>query len=113
MEPGVVAFIAIPSALAVVGFFAGLMSPRHPKAPWILTGVVLIGYVVLIAISYGWYLDCRNCESRFSYDSTRGLEVILAAGWGFFIGGSVIAITWLGAFVPVLVRGFLYWVRRA
>ena len=97
MDAGEVAFITVTSTLAALGFSAGAIGARYPKAPWIATAVVLAGYVVLVAISIGWYENCRNCESWRSYDSTRGLEVLLAVFYTPFVAAPIIAIIWLGA----------------
>jgi hypothetical protein len=102
--------IAIVAAVAALGFIAGLMGIRYAKAPWIATGLILLGYGVLVAVSIGWYESCRNCESAFSYDSTRGLEVLLALVWGFFVAAPIIAIIWLGA---LLSRVFVHLRRGA
>ena len=107
MDPGAVAFIGIPAALAVVGFVAGVIGERYPRVPWIATGAILLGYGVLVTIGLAWYKNCPDCESWRSYDSTRDLDAAAAGIGGFVIAALIIWCIWLGAFLSSLGRDFL------
>lgn len=90
-------------AAAAVALASGL---ARPWAPWAATAVrwaAPLGFVALLAVSGAWVASCPGCDSAYSYDSPRGLDLALAFVWGGAFTVTLLTLTWLGAAVSALI----------
>jgi len=83
--------------LSVLGFFSGLVWRRYRLAPAVATGLIVLGYLTLLAVTGLWVLDCRDCTAWISDDSSRVADLYVALVLGGFVTAGIIAVTWLGA----------------
>jgi hypothetical protein len=91
------------STAAVLGLLVGLSAAKFRSAPTIYSWAVVAAWLLLVAASIGWTVNCPRCESLQSYDSARALDIYMAVFWGLLVGAPVIAITWLGVLVSLVI----------
>jgi hypothetical protein len=86
----------------VVGFVAGLAYPWYPVARTITVTGTLVGYVVLLLVVGMWVAACPGCDSFNSYDSLRGIDLMMAFFWGGLMSAVIIGFTYLGSAITLL-----------
>ncbi len=95
---------SLVSALAALGFGAGLARAWLPRAAGLAVAAIVIGYLALLAVTAGWVAACSGCASHISYDSARWLDLYAAIFWGgLFTAGIVLSVS-VGSLVSTALR---------
>jgi len=96
--------LSIVVTLAALGFGAGVASACFPRAPWIVAGVVMAGYVVLLIVTSVYTAACTSCTSHISYDSSRPIDLVVAVFWGALFTAGIVLCTAAGTLSATLFR---------